>query len=44
MDLKELKSEDFRANLEVEELGLKLELLGLGLLEYKLEDLFSQFS
>ncbi len=40
MDPDELESEDFGANLEVEELGLELEPLDLGLLEYGPEDLF----
>ncbi len=43
MDLEELELEDFRANPEVEKLELELEPLDLGLLEYELEDLFSQF-
>ncbi len=34
----ELELEDFRADPEVEELGLELEPLDLGLLEYELED------
>ncbi len=41
MDPEELESEDFRAELEDEELKLGLEPLALGLLEYELEDLFS---
>ncbi len=44
MDPEELESEDFGADPEVEELGLELEPLDLELLEYELEDLFSQFS
>ncbi len=42
-DPEELELEDFRADLEVEELELELESLDLGLLEYELVDLFSQF-
>ncbi len=44
MDPEELELEDFRADLEVEELGLELEPLDLVLLEYEPDDLFSWFS
>ncbi len=43
-DPEELESEDFGADPEVEELGLELGPLDLGLLEYEPEDLFSRFS
>ncbi len=44
MDPEELELKDFGADPEVEELGLGLGPLDLGLLEYEPEDLFSQFS
>ena len=44
MDPEELELEDFGADPEVKELGLELEPLDLGLLEYEPEDLFSWFS
>ncbi len=44
MDPEESESEDFGADPEVEELGLELRPLDLGLLEYEPEDLFSRFS
>ncbi len=44
VDPKELKSEDFGAELKAKELELELKPLDLELLEYGLEDLLSQLS
>ncbi len=44
VDSEELELENLGADLEIKELELELEPLDLGLLEYELEDLFSQFS
>ncbi len=43
-DPEELELENFGADPEVEELGLELGPLDLGLFEYEPENLFSQFS